>query len=74
MRTCAQHLDADFDRAFVVGRGLTRDAAIESALALQQDPAQGDQAVPRDYRLPQDPGIAELIHRTSRQHNPTTSG
>jgi predicted ATPase/class 3 adenylate cyclase len=32
----ARHPDADFDRAFAVGRALTRDDAIQSALALQQ--------------------------------------
>jgi predicted ATPase/class 3 adenylate cyclase len=32
----AKHPDADFDRAFAVGRALTRDDAIQSALALQQ--------------------------------------
>jgi hypothetical protein len=30
--------DADFDRAFAVGRSLTRDDVIRSALALQQSP------------------------------------
>ena len=32
----AKYPDAEFDRAFAVGRGLTRDHAIQSALALQQ--------------------------------------
>jgi len=32
----ARHPDADFDRAFAAGRALTRDDAIQSALALQQ--------------------------------------
>jgi hypothetical protein len=32
----AKYPGAEFDRAFAVGRGLTRDHAIQSALALQQ--------------------------------------
>ena len=32
----AKHTDADFDRAFAAGRVLTRDDAIQSALALRQ--------------------------------------
>ncbi|HEV2039225.1 MAG TPA: hypothetical protein VGT81_04125, partial [Casimicrobiaceae bacterium] len=32
----ARYPDADFDGAFAVGRALTRDDAIRSALALQQ--------------------------------------
>jgi hypothetical protein len=31
-----KHIDADFDRAFAARRALTRDDAIQSALALQQ--------------------------------------
>jgi len=32
----AKHTDADFDRAFAAGRSLTRDDAIQSALALHK--------------------------------------
>ncbi len=32
----ARHPDPDFQRAFALGRALTRDGAIQSALALQQ--------------------------------------
>ncbi|HEY2968615.1 MAG TPA: adenylate/guanylate cyclase domain-containing protein [Casimicrobiaceae bacterium] len=39
----AKHAAADFDRAVATGRALTRDAAIENALALLQDVGSADE-------------------------------